>query len=246
MLFALYVADMSRDLDSTDLGFQLSDKTISTLFFADDIVLISRTRKGLLNLISLVKKNCDSLKMEISIKKSQVVSPSDDPFTIFDQYGDEILSLERVTQYRYLGLDTYGSMFRTGVERQRSAITTAQRYKGACASISHRGPDIACLALSLWTGIAIPSILYGCNSIPFSSTNIETIERIQAQMAKTVLGLNISAPNICCQTECGIRPFRMMLWRLQLKSYARWLMMGDERWPNKALMEHVRGEWKSP
>ena len=65
------------------------------------------------------------------------------------------------------------------------------------------GPDIVDVVLSTWLNVAIPAILNGCDMIPFSDTNIEEIERIQAQVAKFALGVPISTPNVCAETELG-------------------------------------------
>ena len=51
--------------------------TFSGLLFADDIVLISRSFAGLEVLVSLVKRQCDLLKLSISTKKSNIVTPDD-------------------------------------------------------------------------------------------------------------------------------------------------------------------------
>ena len=74
MLFALYISDIGNDLNLAAEGFALGGMIVSGLLFADDIVLVSGDSGGLLNLISLVNSHCRSLKLEISISKSNVVS----------------------------------------------------------------------------------------------------------------------------------------------------------------------------
>lgn len=246
LLFALYLSEMGQELSTSTHGFILKDTRISALFFADDIVLISSSSHGLIDLISIVKRHCDMLKMKISIGKSKVVSPSDDPYTVIDQYGEDVLTLERVVMYKYLGLETYNSMHKTGSEKQKKAILSARRFKGACINISHRGPDTTLLAATLWTSVALPSITFGCESIPFSDTSISTLNIIQSQLAKSIIGVPISTVNFVAQTELGFVHFGHYLWSKQLTACLRWIDLPEERWARKAMFEHMSGNWESP
>ena len=75
------------------------------------------------------------------------------------------------------------------------------------------------LELATWSNIALPSILYGCESIIFRDCTINTLERIQSNVAKSLLGVPSNTVNICAQTELGLFPFRMLLYKSQLKFY---------------------------
>ena len=94
--------------------------------------------------------------------------------------------------------------------------------------------------------VALPSILYGCESIIFTESTILGLERIQAEIAKNILGLSSSTVNVCAQTELGIPPFRFSLYRAQLRFYFRVLKLPAQRWVKKALHEHLSCVWHSP
>jgi hypothetical protein len=187
------------------------------------------------------------LKLEISVSKSKIVSPDEqESWDIQGLEDDVILSLKSVLSYKYLGTETTLLMSSTGSKRQQRSITTAKRYKYACFYIGRTGPDVVDATLATWNNIAIPSILSGCEIIPFSETTIEAIERIQAQLAKNVLGLPQSAPNVCALTELGIKPFRLVLWQHQLNFYLRMMNLPKSRWVSMTLGEHLSGDWPSP
>ena len=246
MLFALYITDLGYELSNCGEGFDLQGVNICSLFFADDIVLFSPTAKGLKTLIKIVKKHCDMMKMSISESKSKVISSSVTDFTFVDDFGEEVLTLDKVALYKYLGLDVYNSVWKTGVEKQKKAILKARQYKGACLSIANRGPDLSSLASCMWLNMAIPSILYACESIPFSDSSITAINRVQSQLAKAVLGVPISAPNFVAQTELGFRDFAHVLWSQQLKAFLRWRDLPESRWAKLAMMEHLSSnDWHS-
>ena len=222
LLFALYISEIGFDLSSSTEGFQLGGLTFSGLLFADDIVLISRSFGGLESLVALVKRHCDSLKLVISPSKSNLVTPDDvDHLVLLDDLNQVTLSLSKVLSYKYLGTETTLLMSTTGSKRQHKCILTAKRYKFACFHVGRTGPDVVDTVLATWSNIAIPSMLSGCEVIPFSDVTIDAIERIQSQLAKHALGLPQSTPNLCAQTELGLKPFRMLLYQHQLSFYTR-------------------------
>ena len=245
ILFALYLSDLGFDLMNSTQGFMLMDTRISALFFADDLVLLARSSKGLNELLLLVYNHCKILKLKISVK-SKVVSSNSNSGIVADQFGDEILSLDRVSMYKYLGIETFSSMYRTCVDKQKKCILTARRYKGACANISFKGPDVSFLAPVLWSSVAMKAILFGCECIPFSKSNIKTLNQLQSQMCKTILGLPSPVPNFVAQTELGIDHFCYQLWLMQLNSCLRWMDLPPTRWAFLAMQEHLSLKWRSP
>ena len=245
LLFALYVSDLGHELCKSGEGFDIEDVNIPALFFADDIVLLSSSAQGLKRLLEITRRHFQILKLSFSRKKSQVISESTTDFTINGDNEEEVFTLEKVLEYKYLGLETHRSLFKTIVEKQKKCILKAKQFKGACLNIAFRGPDVSFLASCLWLNVALPTILYACDSIPFSDTNIVAINRIQSQLAKCLLGVPISSPNFIAQTELGFPHFSQSLWSLQLNSYLRWRDLPPDRWPKKALMEHLSGRWRS-
>ena len=247
LLFALYICEIGSDLTNSSEGFDLGGVTFSGLLFADDIVLISRTFHGLETLIAMVKRHCDLLKLVISPSKSNIVTPADvDSLVLLDDQNQVELSLSKVLSYKYLGTDTTLLMSTTGSRRQQRCLQTARRYKFACFYVARTGPDVIDVVLATWSNIAVPSMLSGCEVIPFSDATIEAVERVQSQLAKYALGVPGSSPNICAQTELGLKPFRMLLYQHQLGFYTRVMNLPESRWVRKVLRDHLEGAWVSP
>ena len=174
-----------------------------------------------------------------------MISESVTDFIIGGDTDEEVFTLEKVLEYKYLGLETHRSLFKTIVEKQRKCILRARQFKGACLNIAYRGPDVSFLASCLWLNVALPSILYACDSIPFSDCHITTLNRIQSQLVKCLLGVPVTSPNFVAQVEMGFPHFAQSLWSLQLKAYLRWRDLPYDRWPKKAMMEHLSGRWRS-
>ena len=247
LLFALYIMDVGNDINLSKLGFQIGKVLVSGLLFADDLVLVAKSAAGLKSLLSLVKSGFDQLKLSINVEKSQVISPSaEDAWDITNDDGLVVVTLEQVELYKYLGTWTYNTMYRTIVEKQKLCVQTAHKYKSSCIHVSRMGPDVVDVVLCTWANVAIPAILTGCEMIPFCETRIYEIERIQSQIAKFALGVPVSCPNICAQTELGLKPFRQHLMERQLKFYFRALYLHEDRWVHQALLDHLSGAWSSP
>ena len=172
LLFALYISDLGHELSSSGEGFDIEDANISSLFFADDIILLSPSAQGLKRLLAITQKHFKLLKLSFSKSKTQVISDYTNDFVVSADSDEHYFTLEKVLEYKYLGLETHKSMFRASVKKQQKCILKAKQFKGACINIAYRGPDVSFLASCLWSNVALPTILYACESIPFADSNI--------------------------------------------------------------------------
>ena len=251
MLFALYIMDIGNDVALSSEGFMVGTVRVSGLLFADDLFLVARDRGGLLRLLTLVKSHADGLLLDINTEKdkSEVVSQcgaAGDLWEVMNAAGDVILSLRQVMEYKYLGTQVQSTMYRTGSAKQKLCLDKAYKYKASCIYLSRDGPDVVDMIMATWCNIAIPSILSGCEAIPFSDTTIDEIDRVQSQVAKYALGLPVGAANVCSQVDLGMKSFRHVLFEHQLKFYIRTMGLSDGRWVKQALLDHLSCSWESP
>ena len=245
LLFALYVAGLGQDLSMQTQGVKLFRVCVSGLFFADDIVLIARTADGLRVLLKIVQKHCIDLKVNLSVTKCKVMSKSSDSFEVY-QDEEVVGSLDKVLRFRYLGLECELSPFKTAKAMKDRAIKLSRSYKTACMRIARDGADVTDTAMALWRAVARPSLLYGCEIVPFTEVAIGEIERQQSSLGKFILGLPRTAPNLSAEVLLGLRPVRQILYSTQLKFYLRVQKQDGSRWSKDALLDHLQGKWHSP
>ena len=135
---------------------------------------------------------------------------------------------------------------KTATAMKNRAIKIARSYKMACMRIARDGPDIVDTAVALWTGVARPSLLFGCEIVPFTEVAIQEIERQQSSLGKSALGLPRTAPNLSTEVLLGMKSVKHVLYASQLKFYLRVQKQPSSRWSKDALLDHLRGSWHSP
>ena len=161
--------------------------------------------------------------------------------------GEEVVGvLDKVIQFRYLGLETQLSPYKTAKAMQKRALDLAKKYKGVCMRVARDGPDVVDVAMATWVNIARPSLVYGCDFVPFSNTAITELDRCQSSVAKQALGLKLNDPNIAGEVILGLKTVREVLVSMQLKYYVRLVKQSKCRWSHDALLAHLMQGWRSP
>ena len=113
------------------------------------------------------------LKLEGMLhEKSMVVSPSPNTWDIVDEKEEVYDCFEKVCCYKYLGIETHGSMSKTSTAKQIKIVKAARRYRGACRYLSRRGPDVVDVSVCSWRNVAIPALLFGVETVVFTKETI--------------------------------------------------------------------------
>ena len=70
ILFAIYVDDIVKKINMSDLGCRLGLKRIAVILYADDILLLAPSVHSLQKLVTIVEKELTELDMSLNTKKS--------------------------------------------------------------------------------------------------------------------------------------------------------------------------------
>ena len=73
LLFALYIDDLIQELNAKETGVIYGDGMLSTLLYADDIVLIAPNELTLQSMIMIVEKWCKTWQMSLNVDKTNIV-----------------------------------------------------------------------------------------------------------------------------------------------------------------------------
>ena len=165
---------------------------------------------------------------------------------LFNSDGEIVSSLEKVMDYKYLGLETHSNMRKTTVAKQKKMLVAARRYRGACKYLSRQGPDAVSLSRSLWRNVAMSAITFGVESVLVSNATIDSLDRESARWAKETLSLPTNTPNVVSQVLMGIPSFKYTIYSSQFKFHQRIRELPKERYAHQALEENEKGGWDSP
>ena len=185
--------------------------------------------------------------MSLSVDKSKVLSNVRDVWEVCDSEGVDVTGcFEKVTEFRYLGIESQLSPYQGARSVQKRAIQGAKKYKGVCGRVARDGPDTVEVGMATWISIARTSFLFGTEFTPFTETVIQELDRIQAAMGKELLGLGRCAPNLSVEVMLGLRTVREVIYTSALKFFVRLKTQPEGRWSRDALLAHLVQGWKSP
>ena len=219
LLFNLYLDEFphllesSRDTDSITLPNGLP---VNCLFYADDLILISRSAAGLQKQLNILQDYSEKWLLKINLKKTKTLifqkqnrKSTRDKFSFFLNG----IPIDKASQYSYLGItfNTNGSFANSKkvlVEKARRSIFASKRYLDF-----NKLPIKTCN--KLFDTLFLPILLYGSeiwgayDSINFKKWEKDPVERQHTQFYKCFLSLNRRAPNVVARNETGRLPLKL-------------------------------------
>jgi hypothetical protein len=176
LLFSLFINNLGLELNSSGLGIDLCSQNVSSIFFADDIVLIGSSRAALDQLM-LKTRTFHSHNLTLSVSKSKIMSyeAATGKTTFHGSSCLSPLSLDQVLSFKYLGVPLSCSPYSLFKFFNEQVKKRAQDYLSCVLSLVKTGPKRSDLAYCLWTNIAIPSILYGSEVLPLLDGTIKEV-----------------------------------------------------------------------
>ena len=103
-LFNLYINDLPSYFDKTCDPVSLNSYDINCLMYADDVVMLSSTEKGLQNCVNKLYNFATDWKMSINTKKTKVLLFSNNSRLKGPEIKYNNTIIENVKQYTYLGM----------------------------------------------------------------------------------------------------------------------------------------------
>ena len=205
----------------------MKEGVISALFFADDLVLVSRTKvRGMERMLKEVSRFCNDMHMKLSIEKTIILSngPQGQSWKVEPGTPD----LEASLVGKYLGIDIQVKGRNLVKAREESMIGIAQKYAYTIMGITRAGLDRALVAHTLWEGCAVPAISYAVESMVLTNSVIRKLDSIQHQVA-CFIQLPSSASKVAGYMEAGFKPMKdrikervaLYVWEIMHKKHDR-------------------------
>ena len=108
LLFSLFIADIPKLLrEGGTPGVQLDERSLNSLLFADDLVLMANTKEELQRALDVLSRYSELFGLQVNELKTKAMIFSNS-YAISHQKSTEFLlngkSIEIVDQYKYLGI----------------------------------------------------------------------------------------------------------------------------------------------
>jgi hypothetical protein len=260
LLFNLYINELSGHLITNADTPTLNGVHVNHLLYADDLVLISRSRAGLQQQLDSLNSFSEKWQLQINYDKTKVLVFNKSGKRCTDHFHIGNTSVNCCTQYTYLGVDITSSGTYT-------AAKTSLSKKGLKALFALRktinGLDLQPhVGLQLFDQLIKPVMLYGSEIWGYFSITsavyrrdpdryLENIfedlpgERVCMSFAKQMLGVNHKASNCAVRGELGLYPLYIDVLAGMCTYWNRLRSMPDTSLLNAALQENdnIGGKW---
>ncbi len=191
---------------------------IPCLFWADDVVLISKSKEGLQKNIDIVENYCKEYKMKINVEKTYGM--------IFNKSGKVLrknkLTVDKVQikikkEMKYLGfmLDCNGNFY-TAIE---DLANKAKRALYSIYKLSTLNTLSISNMISTFNAVIKPILLYGSELWGYQSKPCNKIELVQIGFAKHILGVHRKSTNLAVLGELGLYPLQLEMKNNAIKYY---------------------------
>ena len=246
ILFALYIADLGRTLETSGLGIQMNGCTVPGMFFADDMVLWG-DESNLNKILDVVGDYADNWKIEFAGNKSMVIpyNRKVDPekkwylghYPIVEKQDERIVMGES-EDGKYLGVtfhrkhNIYSNHLN---ECKKKAVTCSHTIRDH--STSTLNPLVMCRRT--WSTYGIPTFTYGIEATGFSEGYINDLEKIQVAFLRSVLHMPMYCAKAALYSISGVMPlkYHILRNRLNLRSFIK--KLPEERWSKHALHQQL-------
>ena len=162
LLFNIFINDLIDFLHISDCDSpKIQGHSIHALLFADDLVMISNSVKGLQRLLDRLEKWCDHWCMEVNIEKSKaIVYKKNTKLAADERWHYKNNPIEVVQEFKYLGIClSYNGKWKKHISR---TITSARTMVAQLSKLSYKCPYLSTpLLLRIHDATMKAAILYG-------------------------------------------------------------------------------------
>ena len=226
-LFNCFINDLHDTFDQSCDPLILKHTHVSSLSFADDLVLLSETHSGLQNTLNKLHNYCLNWQLSVNTTKTKVLTFQKVHKPTPDLYYDNH-PLEEVKEYNFLGtiIDHKGSLHKGIQELSKKGLKvifslrkifnnfTQLPVNLSCKLFDTLVRPILCFNSEIWfMDDYLPSYRamlraiknnISCDTLALQEKSV--YEKVHTRYCKTVLGLNKTACNISTLCELGRLP----------------------------------------
>ena len=206
-LFSIFINDFVSDINNLNLGIDLNGKSLSTLLYADDIVLLAKSPEDLQRMLDTLHAWCKRWRVLINTNKSKCVhfrNARARETTFEFSVGQN--RLETVDSYKYLGIVfTYSGNFVNNVDNLAKA---GGRALGSIISKIHNYKDFGFQSYEkLYQSCVLPILDFSSSVWGFKK--FPSIDTIQNRALRYFMGVHRFTPIVALHGDAGWLPSQL-------------------------------------
>ena len=181
-LFKLITYEIIKNLENSCIeGFKDNNFRIKSLFYADDVLLLTHT-------VVEAEKAIDKL-IEVGGECGLTINMIKSKILIFNMKEKpiSIRGIKVVREIKYLGvkINDTSNCFKN---QKLEAIAKADRMANLTYPVIAQSCHKLLIRKNYWKSVILPSVLYGCSVIEFTKTEIEKLQIIENKVYRHILG----------------------------------------------------------
>jgi len=244
LLFAMYVSHIPTSIEEISLGAKVGESRFTSLFYADDIVLMSESKEEMRLSLNVLYKELDQLDLCINYDKSKVIrmgpgSVMPCTWAVGNTTTNKGGVMKEAKQYKYLGV--YFGKGKLWAEHMRKVKARIPFVTMSTIARARQSMDKTKVAEALWQLSVKRSLVYGGGVVLFSEEVVNKLEIAQNKIIKWLLGLHWSSSSTMAS---GILRWGSITGEIVQQIVGWWGKMSrmeDNRWPRmifKEMMEN--------
>jgi hypothetical protein len=225
-----YTRNGQEWLDAERAGEPMSMRRVAMLLYADDMVLMCRTREGLQRFLSVLDATCTSMGMAVNAGKTKVLCMS-----WSDEQGEFHVSggsVDKVDQFKYLGSHVHrsGSLDTEVTMRIASAAAAFRRYNHVW---NNRHIAVRVKA-RLYRLSVLPALLFAAETWSHLTVpQLRRLEVFQNDCLRTIMGVRRADRHSVASilTNCGVASIEQHAMACRLRLLGHVVRMHVDRLP---------------
>ena len=208
LLFNIFISDLPKTLDDINSNPIHIDetKTINSIIWADDLLLLSETENGLNNMLSNLNKYTKDNLIDVNLEKTKCMIFNKTGRMIRRDFWFENKKVEMVRKYKYLRF-----LITPSINLHTALTDLKDRGLRALGAIKTKlGINFRKhipITIHLFDSLVKPILLYasdfwGCLKLP----KVNPIENLHIKFCKDLLGVQIQTTNLGVLLELGRLP----------------------------------------
>jgi len=235
LLFSIFINEIASAIDENGIhGIQMLPGLVELfiLLFADDIVLLSDTARGLQHQINILNNVCRSLCLNINKEKTKIIVFRKGGFlNKNEKWNLDGCGLEVVNEYNYLGF-----VFTTKMSLEKGVGALAVKGRRACINSVRNISKLFDISKSCFFKIfdtqVQPVLLYSAEV--WGLRRIDSVEKVHTLACKRFLKVHMKVPNKLVYGETGRFPLYVNSSVRCIKYWLKILKMDASRLPHQA------------